>query len=389
MKIGITCYPTYGGSGAVATELGIELAGRGHDVHFISYAQPFRLGAFHERVYFHEVEMAEYPVLEHPPYSLALAVALHEVAEREELDLIHAHYALPHATSAWIAREMLGGHGPKIVTTLHGTDITLVGLQPSYQAITQFSILKSDGITAVSDFLRRATVRDFDVAQERIDVIPNFINTSIFTPDKEPCHRAALAPDGQKIVMHVSNFRTVKRIPDIITSFKKILESVEARLVFVGDGPDRSRAGALVSELGLQNDVVFLGKHASVDELLSCADLFMLPSESESFGLAALEAMASGTPVVASTAGGIPEVVVDGEAGFLVEVGDIDALARSAVDLLTQDDLHAEMSAGARRIAVDNFSADRVIPQYEECYRAVLAGASESLPGPVPTRKPA
>ncbi len=392
MKIGITCYPTYGGSGAVATELGIELASRGHDVHFVSYAQPFRLGSFHERVFFHEVEMAEYPVLEHPPYSLALAVALHEVAVREKLDLVHAHYAIPHATSAWIAREMMDGAGPKIVTTLHGTDITLVGQQPSYQPITQFSILKSDGITAVSDFLRRETVRDFDVARERIEVIPNFINTSVFTPDKKPCHRSALAPDGQKIVMHVSNFRTVKRIPDIIETFARIRAKTPARLVMVGDGPERSRAGVHAQELGVSDDVLFLGKHASVDELLSCADLFLLPSEQESFGLAALEAMASGAPIIASNAGGIPEVVVDGEAGFLFPVGDVNGMAEAAIALLTDDVLHKRMSEGARSVAVERFSADRVIPQYEAYYGQVLAGHGhvrlESMPA-AEERKPA
>ncbi len=392
MKIGITCYPTYGGSGAVATELGIELANRGHDVHFVSYAQPFRLVAFHERVFFHEVEMAEYPVLEHPPYSLALAVALHKVAVREDLDLVHAHYAIPHATSAWIAREMMEGAGPKIVTTLHGTDITLVGQQPSYQPITQFSILKSDGITAVSDFLRRETVRDFDVASERIAVIPNFINTSIFSPDKEPCHRAALAPNGEKIVMHVSNFRGVKRIPDLIEIFRRIRAEVPARLVLVGDGPERSKAGAQVAELGLAEDVLFLGKHASVEELLSCADLFLLPSAQESFGLAALEAMASGAPVVASNAGGLPEVIADGEAGYLFPIGDVNAMAKAAVAILTDSDLHARMSAAARRLSVERFSADRVIPQYEEYYRQVMSSQTHIRFGqgrPAERRKPA
>jgi len=374
MKIGIVCYPTYGGSGALATELGMELADRGHEVHFISYAMPFRLGAFHERVYFHEVEMAEYPLLEYPPYSLALAVTLHRTAEREQLDIVHAHYAIPHATSAWIAREMLGHEGPKIVTTLHGTDITLVGLAPSYQSITQFSIRKSDAITAVSEFLKRETVRDFDVAPERIQVIPNFVNTDLFRPDKEPCHRKALAPEGQKIVMHVSNFRAVKRVPDVIHTFARIRAQMPARLVMVGDGPDRTAAGQLAEELGLRDDVLFLGKHASVDELLSCADLFLLPSAQESFGLAALEAMACGTPVVAARIGGLPEVVVDGENGFLCPVTDVDAMAEAGLELLGNEALHARVSEGARRTAVERFGAAQVIPRYEQYYADVVAG---------------
>ena len=374
MKIGIVCYPTYGGSGALATELGLELAGRGHEVHFVSYAQPFRLGAFHERVFFHEVEMAEYPLLEYPPYSMALAVALHQIAEREQLDVVHAHYAIPHATSAWIAREMLGRQGPKIVTTLHGTDITLVGLAPSYQPITRFSIRKSDGITAVSEFLKRETVRDFDVAEDRIHVIPNFVNTSLYAPDRVPCHRAALAPDGQKIIMHVSNFRPVKNVPDAVEVFARVRKATPARLVLVGDGPDRTRTDQRVAELGLTEDVIFLGKHASVNELLSCADVFLLPSAQESFGLAALEAMACGTPVVTTTIGGLPEVVTEGESGFLREVGDIEGMAEATQALLMDEALHARASEGARSTAVDRFSAEKVIPQYESYYEQVLSG---------------
>lgn len=377
MKIGITCYPTYGGSGAVATELGIKLAERGHEIHFISYDQPFRLGSFRERVFFHEVEMEQYPLFEHPPYSLALAVAIHGVATKESLDLVHVHYAIPHATSAWVARQMLQHEGRDlpVVTTLHGTDITLIGLHPSFHHITRFSILESSGITAVSKFLQDETTRDFGVPSERIDVIPNFIDPEVLHPDKEPCHRAALAPGGEKIVMHVSNFRPVKRIGDVIDAFHRIRREVPARLVMIGDGPERPMAQDRAESLGLGDSVLFLGKHATVDELLSCADLFLLPSSMESFGLAALEAMAAGSPVVASRAGGIPEVVPDGEAGFLLPVGDAQGMGEAGARLLLDEDLHREFSSAAHRVAVDRFSANRVVPMYEAHYRAVLGDA--------------
>ena len=289
MKIGITCYPTFGGSGAVATELGIALAERGHEVHFVSYDQPFRLAGFRERVFFHEVEMEDYPLFEHPPYALALAVALHDTARKHELDLVHMHYAIPHAASAFLAREMLKPERPlKIATTLHGTDITLVGLHPSFHAITRFSILESDGLSAVSEYLRAETVQGFSVPPHRIEVIPNFIDTDLWRPDREPCHRSKLAPGGEKIVMHISNFRSVKRVEDVVEIFARIRKRLAARLILVGDGPHRPRALQRAADIGVQDDVLFLGKHASVDELLPCADLFLLPSESESFGLAAL-----------------------------------------------------------------------------------------------------
>lgn len=375
MKIGITCYPTYGGSGAVATELGIQLAARGHEVHFVSYAQPFRLGHFRERVYFHEVEMEQYPLFEHPPYSLALAVSLHEAARKHELDLLHVHYAIPHATSAWIAREMLADERElPVVTTLHGTDITLTGLHPSFHSITRFSILRSAGITAVSRFLRDETVRDFGVPDDSVRVIPNFIDPDVYRPGKEPCHRATLAPEGEQIVMHVSNFRPVKRVVDVVEIFARVVRQVPSRLVMVGDGPDRPRAQERAEELGVDDQVLFLGKHASVDELLSCADLFLLPSESESFGLAALEAMACGAPVVATDTGGLPEVVVHGEGGFLLPVGDVEAMSDAAVALLRDERLHGRaVEAGLAR-ALEHFTADRVVPVYEAYYRDVLGG---------------
>lgn len=375
MKIGITCYPTYGGSGAVATELGLELARRGHEVHFVSYAQPFRLEHFHERVFFHEVEMEDYPLFEHPPYSLALAVALHDTARKHELDLVHVHYAIPHATSAWIAHEMLGEERDlKIVTTLHGTDITLVGLHPSFHAITRFSILKSHGLTAVSEFLKRETVRDFTVPEDRVEVIPNFIDTAVYRPGLQPCHRATLAPDGEKIVMHISNFRAVKRAEDVVSVFAKLTAKQPSRLVLVGDGPERPRVLMRAEELGVRDRVMFLGKHTSVHELLSCADLFLLPSASESFGLVALEAMACGAPVVASNVGGLPEVIEHGTSGYMFDVGDIDAMAEAGLRIMGDDEHWRSLSEAGRAIAEERFSSDRVVPQYERYYEQVLRG---------------
>lgn len=376
MKIGITCYPTYGGSGAVATELGLALAERGHEVHFISYDQPFRLGGFlRERVFFHEVEMEDYPLFEHPPYALALAVALHDTALKEGLDLVHMHYAIPHAVSAYLAKQMLATERQlRIVTTLHGTDITLVGLHPSFHAITRFSILESDGLTAVSEYLKDQTVRDFSVPQSRIEVIPNFIDTEVWRPGRVPCHREKLAPGGEKIVMHISNFRAVKRVGDVVEIFLRIQRKVPARLVLVGDGPERPRVLQRAAELGLQDKVLFLGKHASVDELLSCADLFLLPSEKESFGLAALEAMACGAPVVASSVGGLPEVIDHEETGFLFDIGAVDEMAEAGVRLLSDDVLHGRVAEAARATAVERFSARSVVPLYEALYERVTGG---------------
>ncbi len=376
MKIGITCYPTYGGSGAVATELGIGLAARGHEVHFISYAQPFRLSGFRERVYFHEVEMEQYPLFERPHYTLALAAAIHDTALREQLDLIHVHYAIPHATSAWIARQMLEENGgPPLVTTLHGTDVTLVGLHPSFHAITRFSIMQSQGVTAVSRFLKDVTVRDFAVPAERIRVIPNFVDTDVFQRGRDPCHREVFAPGGEKIVMHVSNFRPVKRVVDVIEVFAGLRASIPARLVMAGDGPDRPRAAERARALGVDRDVVFLGKHAAVEELLSCADLFLMTSDRESFGLAALEALSCGVPVVGYHAGGLPEVVPHGEAGLLVPVGAVQEATEAARGILGDPARWQRFSEAARVVAVDQYGVERVLPRYEAYYEAVLAGS--------------
>jgi len=377
VKIGITCYPTYGGSGAVATELGLKLAEGGHQVHFVSYDQPFRLGSFRERVFYHEVEMEDYPLFEHAPYPLALAVGIHDVARREGLDIMHVHYAIPHATSAWVAREMLADERDlPVVTTLHGTDITLTGVHPSFHSITRFSILRSQGITAVSRYLKEETVKSFDVPEERIEVIPNFIDTQVYRPDRQPCHRGALAPPEDRIVMHVSNFRGVKRVEDVVRIFGELNGRVPARLVMVGDGPERPHAETVAEELGLRDRVLFLGKHASVHELLSCADLFLLPSENESFGLAALEAMACGSPVVASRVGGLPEVVEHGVSGFLLERGDVKGMGDAAAEILSDEELHAEMKAAGRRLAVERFSAQAVVPLYERYYESVVEGSA-------------
>ncbi|CAN5724811.1 N-acetyl-alpha-D-glucosaminyl L-malate synthase BshA [soil metagenome] len=377
MKIGINCYPTYGGSGAVATELGIELARRGHEVHFISYAQPFRLKHFVERVYFHEVEMGRYPLFEHPHYSLALAVAMHEVTLREGLDLLHVHYAIPHATSAWIAKEMLGPrNGLRIITTLHGTDITLVGQEKSFWEITRFSIAKSDGITAVSEFLRRETVDRFGVPESAIEVVPNFVDPALYRRDRLPCRKQALLRPGEKLVLHISNFRPVKRIRDVVRIFAGIARQLPSRLVLVGDGPDRAEAIAEAEILGISKQVSLLGKQDNVAEILACADLFLLPSQSESFGLSALEAMAAGVPVIATAVGGLPEVVEHGVTGYLARVGAVDEMAEAGAGLLRDPERWTAASRAAEALAAERFGVEKIVDHYERYYRTVLAGGT-------------
>lgn len=374
LKIGITCYPTYGGSGAVATALGLALAERGHEIHFITYDQPFRLPGFKERVFYHEVEMEDYPLFEHPPYSLALAVALHDAVKREGLDLVHMHYAIPHAASAFLAREMLGeGRDLKIVTTLHGTDITLLGLHPSFHEITRFSILQSDGLSAVSSFLRDETVCNFSVPRDRIEVIPNFLDTDLWRPEPDLNRLSMLAPHGEKVVMHVSNFRPVKQVHHVVEIFAKISQATSARLVLIGDGPERPRALQRARDLGLDDKVLFLGKHVAVEELLACANLFLLPSASESFGLAALEAMACGVPVVASTAGGIPELVQNNVSGYLFPSDAIDEMAEAGIRILTDEALEERLSLGGREATTRRFDKEIVIPEYEALYESVTS----------------
>lgn len=372
MKIGITCYPTYGGSGAIATELGMELARRGHEVHFITYAHPFRLPHFMERVFFHEVEVMRYPLFDHSPYPLALAAMMHEVTLRAGLNVLHVHYAIPHATSAWIAKEMLGkGNDLKIITTLHGTDITLVGQDRSFEEITRFSINQSDGLTAVSSYLRDETVSHFGVAANRIEVIPNFVDTTVYNRDQYPCHRNFLVPAGEKLLMHISNFRTVKRVRDVVRIFERIQREIPSKLIFVGDGPDRPAAVDEAAALGLADRVVFLGKQDSVAELLACADLFILPSESESFGLSALEAMSSGVPVVATRTGGLVEILEEGVAGFLADIGDVDAMGAAGIEVLRDPQKWLRMSTAARE-AAGRFRVDRIVPMYERYYKKVV-----------------
>ena len=368
MRIGIVCYPTYGGSGAVATELGLALAQRGHDVHFISYAMPFRL-RFNERVTFHEVKIGQYPLFEHPPYSLALAVMLHEITVREKLDLIHAHYAIPHATSAWLAKQLLADtRNLPIVTTLHGTDITLVGQDPSYYAITKFSIEQSDAVTAVSAYLRDETFRAFGCSSCGITVVPNFIDPTEFHGPKERC---PLFPAADKVLMHISNMRPVKRLQDVIGIFDQVRKSLPARLVLAGDGPERDMAEREVERLGLRDRVRFIGKVEDVAQVMRWADLFLLPSQTESFGLSALEALATGVPVIGTRVGGLHEVVEDGVSGLLAEPGNVDAMAKGAIALLSDAERWRAASEAARQRAT-LFHADKVVPQYEDVYRTVV-----------------
>lgn len=372
MKIGITCYPTYGGSGVIATELGKALALNGHEVHFISYALPFRLANFVENVVFHEVEMSSYPLFEFPLYSLALASKMVEVAEYEKLDLFHVHYAIPHATSAFLAKEMLKGKiDIKIITTLHGTDITLVGLEPSFLPLVKFSIEKSDGVTAVSRFLKEKTLTNYDIDKD-IKVIPNFVDTELFKPNSDCTFRKNVASKGEKILVHTSNFRQVKRVPDAIKIFDIVQKEIPAKLILVGDGPDRSECERLVRQLNLMDKVKFLGKQDGLVEILTASDIFLIPSQSESFGLAALEAMACGLPIISSSVGGLPELVAHNECGFIAEIGDIERMAKYAVDLLINERKYSIFSQNARERAVRKFDINKVVPLYEEDYKKVL-----------------
>lgn len=372
MRIGITLYPTYGGSGAVATELGLDLARRGHEVHFISYASPFRLRGVTERVTFHEVVPADYPLFEHSPYAFALAVKQHEVAQREDLQIMHVHYAIPHAATAWLAKQMLAEERDlKIVTTLHGTDITLVGRDPSYFSLTKFSIERSDRVTAVSTYLREETYKTFGCDGCEVHVIPNFINPAEYYASTDPATRCTLAPADTRVLVHVSNFRPVKRLLDVVRVFAGVRKEIKAKLVLVGDGPDSDAAQREASRLGVKRDIRFFGRVDDIADLLRGADLFLLPSETESFGLAALEAMACGVPVVASKAGGIPEVVADGETGFLAPVGDVTTMTQRALEVL-RDPARLETFRRAAVTRAAEFTADRVVPLYEQLYEDVL-----------------
>lgn len=370
MKIGITCYPTYGGSGVVATELGMELAARGHEVHFITYANPIRLDDDLPGIHYHEVEVSNYPLFQYPPYSLALASRMAEVAESARLDLLHVHYAIPHSVSAWLADHMIAQRRLPFITTLHGTDVTLVGVDPSYLPITRFSIEQSPGVTSISEYLKKKTVEVFQVRHD-IRVIPNFVNCEVYRPEPDLELRARYASPGEKILIHLSNFRPVKRVLDCIRIFGKIAPRIPSKLLMVGDGPERAPAELLTRQLGLEQRVLFLGKQMRVAHLLPVADLMLLPSEMESFGLAALEAMACGVPAVASLIGGLPEVVTDGRDGFLIPVGEIDAMAEAALALLGDPNRYARFAEAARQTAETRFCSDKIIPQYEEYYRSL------------------
>ena len=379
MRIGITCYPTYGGSGVVATELGIELAKLGHEVHFISYSQPFRLTGREEGIFYHEVPVSNYPLFEFPPYDLALASRMVEVAEFYNLDLLHVHYAIPHSVSALLARQIMASRGRKLpfVTTLHGTDITLVGLDRSYLPITRHAIQESDGVTSISEYLKQQTFAHFGVTRE-IETITNFVNCDVYAPmqDEEARAqaRAHLARPEEAILIHLSNFRPVKRVVDVVKVFAQVVKEIPAQLLLVGDGPDRSAAEWLAHDLGIHTKVHFLGKQDRVNELLPLADLMLMPSEMESFGLASLEAMACKVPPIATRVGGVPELVDEGVSGLLYEVGDVEGMARGAVQLLSDRRRLESMREAARRTAQTRFCAPLVVSHYVRYYERVLAG---------------
>ena len=377
MKVGITCYPTYGGSGIVATELGLELAARGHEIHFISYANPIRLDQDLPRIHYHEVEVSTYPLFQYPPYCLALASRMAEVAETYGLDLLHVHYAIPHSIAAMLAQQMMAPvRRLPFITTLHGTDITLVGVDPSYFPITKFSIEKSDGITSISDYLRHETVEVFGVRNE-IRVIKNFVNCDIYHPDEAKAGAANYAPPGEKLLIHLSNFRPVKRVQDCVRILAEVRKSVPAHLLMAGDGPERSPAEHLARELKVDRHISFLGKQSHVERLIPLAHVLLMPSQLESFGLVALEAMACGVVPVATRVGGVPELITDGETGFLEQPGDIAAQAARVVQLLTDDSLHYRMAKAGRWDASERFCCDKIIPKYEKYYEDVLNGGGK------------
>lgn len=378
MNIGIVCYPTFGGSGVVATELAKVLSRKGHKIHILSYARPARLETLDSNITYHEVSINSYPLFEYPPYALALASQMVNLIEYENLDLLHVHYALPHATSAYLAKQIMAEKGKTvpIVTTLHGTDITVVGKDPSYKHVVEFSIDKSDGVTAVSEYLKEETYHNFDIKQD-IKVVPNFIDLNRFQKSNKSHFKKAICPDGEKVVVHVSNFRKVKRVPEVITVFSKVLEhGIKAKLLLAGDGPDRQKAEQQCRDLGICDHVRFLGKLDEVEEILSIADLFLIPSGSETFGLAALEAMSCSVPVISSRIGGLPEVNIEGETGYLCDLDDTDCMAEHAFNILTDQELHDRLSRNARKRA-ELFNQDLVVGQYEEFYKEVSEGLFE------------
>ena len=373
MKIGITCYPTYGGSGVVATELGLALAKLGHEVHFVSYEIPRRLNRFVENVFFHEVEMSTYPLFDNPLYTLALTSKMIEVIEYENLDLMHVHYAIPHAVSAYLAKQVIRkvNKNIKFITTLHGTDITLVGLEPSFMPLVKFSIEESDGVTAVSRFLKEKTLTNYNI-QKDIEVIYNFIDTEVYKPQESTAFRNHIAPNGEKVLVHTSNFRVVKRVTDTIRILEKVRKEIPAKLLLVGDGPDRSECERLARELNIHSDVIFLGKQDGLVEILNASDIFLMPSQSESFGLSALEAMSCGKPVVSSSVGGLPELVIHNETGYIAEIGDVDRMAKYSIELLTNERRYSIFSKNSRERSEKQFEKSNILPKYVEYYEKIL-----------------
>lgn len=371
MKIGIVCYPTFGGSGVMATELGLALADKGHEIHFISYKQPVRLNVFRPNIYYHEVSVPKYPLFEFPPYETALSSALVNVVLNNDLDILHVHYAIPHASSAYFTRQMLRKMGKDIpfITTLHGTDITLVGKDATYAHVVTFSINESDAITAVSESLKQDTIKSFPIEKE-IHVIPNFVDAKRFYKSNKEHFKKMLAPRGERILAHVSNFRKVKRVEDVIKMFQKVHEQVPSRLLMIGDGPERQQVEDLCHKLGICSDIRFLGKQEQMEEILSIADLFVLPSESESFGLAALEAMACGVPVISTNVGGLPEININGKTGFLSPVGDVDDMAKNALTILKDDNTLKTFKKAAMANS-KRFSIEKIVPMYEQLYLQV------------------
>ncbi|MGB3468749.1 MAG: N-acetyl-alpha-D-glucosaminyl L-malate synthase BshA [Cyclobacteriaceae bacterium] len=378
MKIGIVCYPTYGGSGVVATELGKALAREGHQIHFITYSQPTRLDFFSENLFYHEVNIKSYPLFEYPPYELALASKMVNVVEHEQLDILHVHYAIPHASAAYMAKQILQTKGISIpfITTLHGTDITLVGKDPSYEPVVTFSINQSDGVTAVSEDLKKDTLEQFEITKE-IKVIPNFIDLNRFKKQKKEHFKKAICPNDEKLIVHTSNFRKVKRVEDVIAMFCRIRQQIPVKLLLVGDGPERPRMEQLAREMCDCDDIRFLGKLEAVEEVLSVSDLFVMPSAKESFGLAALEAMACEVPVISSDAGGLPELNINGQSGFVCKIGDVEDMTDKAIHVLSDENL-AKFKKGALARAKD-FEVSNILPMYENMYREVIERASKAI----------
>lgn len=378
IKIGIVCYPTFGGSGVVATELGKALSQEGHQVHFITYSQPTRLDFLNENLFYHEVDIRSYPLFEYPPYELALASKMVSVVKNEKLDLLHVHYAIPHASAAFMAKQILQAQGIfiPVVTTLHGTDITLVGRDPSYEPVVTFSINQSDGVTAVSSDLKKETYQHFRITND-IDVIPNFIDLEKFKKQKKDHFKKAICPNGEALIVHTSNFRKVKRIPDVLKVFAGIRKEIPAKLLMIGDGPERSPAEKMCRELGTFEDIRFLGKLEAVEEVLSVADLFVMPSEKESFGLAALEAMACEVPVISSNTGGIPELNVQGITGYLSNVGDVEDMTEKALYILDKENLPTFKHNALKR--AQEFDISKILPLYETFYQKILVKSAAKV----------